>query len=176
LVPYKTPWLQLNMVLPLAISGGYALEFCYRRGAHWRTVAGAMLVCAFIVNLDQTYQLNFVHFDDDHYIYVYAHTERGYLQLIKRINEIAQRAGTGYDTGINVASPDYWPMPWYLRDYKRVGYTGHLAQTGDPIVIINTNQAGEALVTLGAQYREAGTYPLRPGVTLELFVRQDLAD
>ena len=52
-------------------------------------------------------------------------------------------------------------MPWYLRDYKHVGYTCttnpcHLAPTNDPLVIINANQAGEALVVLGGQYREVG--------------------
>ena len=184
LVPYKTPWLQLNVVLPLAIIGGYTIEFFYRLGisrALWRTVAGTILVCALVVNLQQTYQLNFVHYDDDSYVYVYAHTQRGYLQLIDQINRFAQRAGTGRDTNINIASPDYWPMPWYLRDYKHVGYTCttnpcHLAPTNDPLVIINANQAGEALVVLGGQYREVGTYPLRPGVTLELFVRRDLTD
>jgi len=179
LVPYKTPWLQLNVVLPLAIIGGYTIEFYYRLGisrAVWRTVARTLLVCALVVNLQQTYQLNFVHYDDDAYVYVYAHTQRGYLQLIDQINKFAQRAGTGYDTNINIASPDYWPMPWYLRDYRHVGYPGRLSATGDPIVIINANQAGEALTMLGDQYREVGTYPLRPGVTLELFVRRDLTD
>ena len=179
LVPYKTPWLQLNVVLPLAIVAGYTIEFYYRLGISrpvWRTVAGAVLVCALIVNLQQTYQLNFVHFDDDAYVYVYAHTQRGYLQLIDQINRFAARAGTGYETNINIASPDYWPMPWYLRDYKHVGYPGRLSATTDPIIVINANQAGEALTTLGEQYREVGTYPLRPGVTLELFVRRDLTD
>ena len=30
--------------------------------------------------------------------------------------------GTGTDTGIALVSPDYWPLPWYFRDYKKVGY------------------------------------------------------
>lgn len=179
LVPYKTPWLQLNAVLPLAITAGRGLEWLYRRGVRQpvvRWLALALVAAALGVNLYQTYQLNFVHYDDDRYVYVYAHSTRGYLQLFEQIDELARRAGTGFETNINVASPDYWPMPWYLRDYKHVGYLGRLAPTSDALVIINTNQLTEAEVLLGAQYRAAGTYPLRPGVTLMLYARRELLD
>lgn len=178
LVPYKTPWLQLNAVLPLAIIGGRGIEWLYRRGVrrlYLRWLALALLAAALGVNLYQTYQLNFVHYDDDRYIYVYAHSTRGYLQLFDQIAALARRAGTNFDTQINVASPDYWPMPWYLRDYKHVGYLGHLAPTSDALIIINVNQRAEAETLLGAQYQEVGTYPLRPGVTLLLYARRDLA-
>ncbi len=178
LVPYKTPWLQLNIVLPLAIIGGRGIEWLYRRGVrrlYLRWLALALLAAALVVNLYQTYQLNFVHYDDDRYIYVYAHSTRGYLQLFDRIDELARHADTGLDTNINVASPDYWPMPWYLRNYKHVGYLGHLAPTSDALVIINVNQRAEAQAILGAQYREVSTHPLRPGVTLVLYARRELA-
>jgi predicted membrane-bound mannosyltransferase len=180
LINYKTPWLQLNFVLPLALVGGYAIEIIYRHGARRaqagvRACALALLACALCVGLYQTYELNFVHYDDDRYPYVYAHTQRGYLDLLAKIDELAHRAGTDTDTHINVASPDYWPMPWYLRDYKNVGYLGRLAPTEDALVIINVNQQAEADQILAADYRAIGTYPLRPGVTLVLYARRDIA-
>ena len=39
----------------------------------------------------------------------------------------AARAGTGLDTGVVIVSPDYWPLPWYLRDYPRAGFFGTIA-------------------------------------------------
>jgi uncharacterized protein (TIGR03663 family) len=173
LVPYKTPWLQLNFVLPFAIIGGYAIAWLYKR---MRPLALAILAVALAVGLYQTYQLNFVHYDDDSYPYVYAHTTRGYLQLLDKIDQLAQHAGTGSDTNINIASPDYWPMPWYLRDYQHVGYIGHLGATGDALVIVNVNQQMEANALLGENYRPVGSYPLRPGVTLVLYARRDIAN
>ncbi len=178
LINYKTPWLQLNFVLPLALVGGYALEILYRhaaRRAQPPVLALALLAVALAVALYQTYQINFVHYDDDRYPYVYAHTTRGYFDLLAEIDTLARRAGTGLDTHVNVASPDYWPMPWYLRDYKNVGYLGRLAPTEDALVIVNINQQAEAETLLGANYRAVGTYPLRPGVTLVLYARRDLA-
>jgi uncharacterized protein (TIGR03663 family) len=177
LINYKTPWLQLNFILPLALVGGYALELSYRyavRRAQAPVVALALLACALGIALYQTYQINFIHYDDDRYPYVYAHTTRGYLELIAKIDELSRRAGTGTDTHVNIASPDYWPMPWYLRDYKNVGYLGRLAPTDDDLVIINVNQQAEADSVLREDYHAVGTYPLRPGVTLVLYARNDL--
>ncbi|MCA1567847.1 MAG: glycosyltransferase family 39 protein [Acidobacteria bacterium] len=175
LIKYKTPWLVLSMLVPFAITGGYAIDRLYRR--YSRALALGVLGVALLVAAYQTVQLNYVHYDNDRYIYVYAHTKREYLDLIGEINRIAERAGTKYETGINVAAPEYWPMPWYLRDYKRVGYQSRVipAATTDAVIIASTSQSAEMQATNGAKYQLVGTYPMRPGVTLNLYARRDLA-
>ncbi len=184
LVRYKTPWLALNLVLPLALVSGYAVQSLWRAGtrrsfgsAPWlRPLALALLGASLALNLYQTYQLNLVHYDDDSYPYVYAHTRREFDQLMREVDRLAARAGTGGQTAVNVLSPDYWPMPWYLRDYKHVGYPGRVVPTSDPIVIANVTQEAELLPLLGANYaRVGGLYALRPGVNLVLYARRDLA-
>jgi uncharacterized protein (TIGR03663 family) len=185
LIKYKTPWLVLSMLVPFALAGGYAIDWLYRRGAAWRTLTPAktyraaavvLLGVALAVAACQTVQLNYVHYDDDRYIYVYAHTKREYLDLIGEVNRIAERAGTKYETNINVAAPEYWPMPWYLRDYKRVGYQSRvIPATNDAIIIASTSQSAEMQALNGANYQLVGTYPMRPGVTLNLYARRDLA-
>ncbi len=177
LVPYKTPWLQLNFILPLALCAGYAIEVLYRkdvRAGRAPLMALAPLVVALALGLYQTYQINFVHYDDDSYVYVYAHTKREYLQLIDKVDELARRSGRGFDTNINVASPDYWPMPWYLRNYKHVGYLGRLGPTDDALVVVNEKQQAEAQALLGARYALVGSYPMRPGVVLLLYARREV--
>ncbi len=174
LIKYKTPWLVLSMLVPFAITGGYAIDWLYRR--YSRTLALGVLGVALLVAAIQTVQLNYVHYDNDRYVYVYAHTKREYLDLIREINRIAERAGTKYETGINVAAPEYWPMPWYLRDYKRVGYQSRVtpAATTDAVIIASTSQSAEMQATNGANYQLVKTYPMRPGVTLNLYARRDL--
>ncbi|HEX8423004.1 MAG TPA: hypothetical protein VF634_06315, partial [Pyrinomonadaceae bacterium] len=73
LINYKTPWLLLSMLVPFALTGGYAIDVIYKanRAAALAALGLALAVCAF-----QTYRINFVHYDDDTYIYVYAHTKR----------------------------------------------------------------------------------------------------
>ncbi|MDX6268982.1 MAG: hypothetical protein QOD28_205 [Acidobacteriota bacterium] len=177
LIKYKTPWLVLSMLVPFAIAGGYAIDWLYRRRtAGARPLALGVLGVALVVAAVQTARLNYVHYDDDRYIYVYAHTKREYLDLINEVNRIAERAGTKYETNINVAAPEYWPMPWYFRDYKRVGYQSRvIPTTTDAVVITSSTQSAEMQATNGANYQLVGTYPMRPGVTLNLYARRDLA-
>lgn len=177
LVPYKTPWLTLNIILPLAIISGFAIDRIYELKELGRQRIASLLFAAIFLALQlyQTIQLNFIHYDEDTYIYVYAHTQRGFLNLIDEIERISNQAGTGNKTGIAVVSPDYWPMPWYLRDYPGVGYWGHVqTPTNEALVIANQNQEAELQPALGGRYNLVGTYPLRPGVTLELYARNGL--
>ena len=55
-----------------------------------RLVALVMFV-AFAVSAYQTIDLNFINYDNDdqYYVYVYAHTRRGTLDLVKNIEQIA---------------------------------------------------------------------------------------
>jgi predicted membrane-bound mannosyltransferase len=100
---------------------------------------------------------------------------------MEEINRIAERTHQGGQTGITIVSPDYWPLPWYLRDYSRVGYFGHMTTSNEPIVIASQGQAAEVQATFGNRYQQiqsgfnpSGSFPLRPGVDLLLFTRREL--
>jgi len=250
LVEYKTPWISLNFIVPLAIVSGYALDQLYQRfGEPWLPlsiavgaialiifghftkfkygeaggVAGVMwdsdisykssyiaallllaayagyilysrsdtfrpsphfflaILVALAVSSYQMYELNFINYDNDQYPYVYAHTRRDLLQMLAEIDRISKRLGTGNDTGIAMVSPDYWPLPWYLRDYKRVGYYQQVVATNEPIIVGSMAQEEHLNQAYGDRYvlvssgKDDGTYALRPGVDLLLYVRKDVA-
>ncbi len=180
LIPYKTPWLALSFIVPLAIIGGYAIEALYRltTDTFERVLIRAFLIVALGVGAYQTVSLNFFHYDDEKYIYVYAHTVRGFLPLVDDINRVAKLAGTGTQTGITVTATDYWPMPWYLRDYNRVGYFGRMTAPSEPVIVCTEQQEAElkGLYKIDERYRRVKSYPLRPGVTLVLYVRRDVPE
>ena len=178
LIPYKTPWLVLNFIVPLALIAGYVAQFIYELdGGRVRLVAAIWLIS--LVSAYQTIDLNFINYDNDkgYYVYVYAHTTRGMLDLVHKIDEIAAKED-GPSTGISILSPDYWPLPWYLRNYTRVGYYGRTAATSEPIIIANANQKPEIDMNYGAVYRQEpsnagdGSFELRPGVRLLLYVHR----
>jgi uncharacterized protein (TIGR03663 family) len=183
LVGYKTPWISLNFIVPLALTSGYTLDVGYQKLREFQQprafIAIAVLLIAFCGY--QLYQLNFVHYDDDQLPYVYAHTKREMLTMLSEIDRIAKKNGTGTDTGIAIVSPDYWPLPWYFRDYKRVGYYQQPVPTNEAIIIGETSQEDQLKATYGDRYdlvnsglNEDGSYPLRPGVDLLLYVRRDV--
>ena len=250
LVKYKTPWISLNFIVPLAIIGGYALDQLYRRFAepwvplalaggaiallfygrmvklkdinegirsgvtwdfdfsqHWPAIVAILLLAMYAgyvlysrydrpklsqhfyvaaaivvaVLSYQMYQLNFVHYDDESYAYVYAHTRRDMLAMLAEVDRVAKRLKTGNDTGVALVSPDYWPLPWYFRDYKRVGYYQQIVPTNEPVIIGSMAQEEQLKRTYGDRYQLInsgvgdGAYPLRPGVDLLLYVRKDVA-
>lgn len=175
LIVYKTPWLVLSWLLPFALVGGYGIDYLYR-ARRWRAPALALSGLCLLVAVYQSYELNFEHYDDDRYVYVYAHTKRSFLDLINEMGRIAERTGDKYNAGINVAveNQEYWPLPWYVRDYKRVGYVGRVTETNDAVVLVKTTQVPEVEAAIGARYQRVGTYALRPGVDLVLYGRRDL--
>jgi uncharacterized protein (TIGR03663 family) len=174
LVTYKTPWCCLNMVLPLAIVAGYGLEHFYQRKRLW---TAAVATIAVGVSLYQTVVLNFFHYDDNNgakYPYVYAHTVRDFLRLVDEIDSIAAGNPAGKDIGIVVMSPEYWPLPWYLRSYRRAGFWDKIVETSEPILIVHQNQAQEVERLFGSRYRYISSHDLRPGVRLYMYLRRDV--
>ena len=180
---YKTPWICLNFIIPLALASGYALNYVYEKlresDQPWLFVPVALLLASFCGY--QLYQLNFIHYDDDVLPYVYAHTKRQMLDMTAEIDRIAEKNGTGTDTGIALVSPDYWPLPWYFRDFKKVGYYQQIVPTNEPIIIGSMAQQEDLKKNYADRYdrinsgiNEDGSYPLRPGVDLLLYVRRDV--
>jgi predicted membrane-bound mannosyltransferase len=142
-------------------------------------LVSAILVVAIAIATYQSIDLNFVNYDNDDtkYVYVYAHTTRGMLDLVNQVEQIAKE-NSGPTTGISIISPDYWPLPWYFRNFTRVGYFGRMAATSEPIIIANENQKQEVEQGFGEMYRQVeskspgGSFQLRPGVNLLLYVRR----
>jgi uncharacterized protein (TIGR03663 family) len=178
LIPYKTPWLTINITVPLAIISGYAVNEIYNLEDGLRSRIAALTLAAVSLLLcgTQSIKLNFYHYDDDQYPYVYAHTYREFLPLVNKIDELAKRAGTGAQTGITITAPEYWPLPWYLRDYEHAGFYGRMTTTNEPVVVGSVGQEAELETVLDDRYRMVGSYPLRPGVTLVLYAKKELVE
>lgn len=203
IIGYKTPWLMISFVILMALVCGYAAEQVYRLlpmislRILWLAAVGvALIACgrmAWTVNFEK-YDDNgneagyfsefgkkreFKPYVDGLYGYVYAQTDREILDLVNEIKTESARFPAKEKTGIYVASPDYWPLPWYLRDYDRTAYTGDWPKPlgeslniTQPIVIANVSQQSYLDGAPGWRL-SSRTYKLRPGVELVLFVRDE---
>lgn len=179
LIPYKTPWLLLNFVVPLALIAAYALQALYEMDHRMLIPVAVISIVATGVAAYQTIDLNFFNYDNDkgYYVYVYAHTTRSTLDLVNEVERIAKE-NSGGTTGITIVSPDYWPLPWYFRNFSRVGYFGRMAASSEPIIVANANQKDEMDANFGQYYEQVsskepdGTFELRPGVDLLLYQRR----
>jgi hypothetical protein len=178
IIPYKTPWLAISFILPMCIIAGYAInEMAAAKNASYKVLAGICAVGASIILAYQSYELNFVRYDDDKMPYVYAHTKRDFLEMINEIDRYADASGKGKDAVIQIVSPDYWPMVWYVNDYTHANFFGHPvdADNAEMIVAKKGEQDAEVMRRYSANYEYVGSWDLRPGVELMLLVRKDLA-
>jgi uncharacterized protein (TIGR03663 family) len=203
LIGYKTPWLIVNLLIPMGLLGGHAAQRLadLLTAPLLRLLAGTILVIGLVgagrltrtVSLidhsDNRNQQGFLTglgrrlkiapYLDDLSGYVYVQTEPEVLQLVELIAQEAATLPTGAELSIYVASPDYWPLPWYLRNYRTVSFSGQLPpfdENGDPaighdLIIVNSNQLADFANTTG--FRVSPTsYALRPGASLVLLVRE----
>lgn len=178
IIPYKTPWLAINFVLPLGLIAGYGINELATSHQQWKRGAAAFLAAvAFGTAAYQSINLNFYRYDDDSRPYVYAHSKREFNDLIKNIRRAAEVSGRGKEASILIVSPDYWPMPWSLREYSGTAFFGRIQPAENAEVIVGSvAQAAELDAKYSNTHDFIGTYPLRPGVDLMLYVRTDLTD
>lgn len=178
LVPYKTPWnllIFLHGMTVLAGLGACWLVTLWR--APWlRGLVVLVLLAAVAFGARQSYQGNYRYPADARNPYVYAHTSTALLRLVKRVDELATVHPAGHAMQINVLKPDgdYWPLPWYLRQYDHVGYwVTPPAQPDAPVLIAGQEVAGYLEEHLHDPY-QIEFHGLRPGKLLQLYIEQGL--
>ncbi len=175
-VKYKTPWLGLNMLLPLSIGAGYLLyEISRVRFLAGRIsltpVAALLLTAGAGYSLVKSQDLETKTYDDETHPYIYAHTQRSFLDLIRLIEEKAKGLA-GKETGIAVFAPENWPMAWYLRDYSKTGYWGEFKpEVNVDMYVVSVTQDAQMANKAAGQYLRLGPYNMRGVVDLILYVR-----
>lgn len=185
IIPYKTPWLALSFLLPMCIVAGYAINEVFESGfpdARSNAVTKAfgyfLAVMATVLLAYFTYDLNFVRYDDEDAPMVYAHTNREFLDMVRDIERFAEASGKGKEAAVEIISPDYWPLVWYLKDYPKAVFHARLiddTKNAEILVAKQDEQDAEVIRRYSANYRFVGKYHLRSGVDLMLLVRKDLA-
>jgi len=178
-ISYKTPWCLLGFLQPLillaGLGAGVLLVWARRRPV--QVLLGAVLAVAAVQLGWQAWRASCVFAADRSNPYVYAQTSPYLLNLVKKVQDLAKVHPDGRQMLVKVMAPedDYWPLPWYLRNLKRVGWWGRLPT--DPYAPV---------MIVGAQFRAAldnksdkawlmvGFFELRPKTFLELYVNFDL--
>lgn len=177
-VKYKTPWLGLNMLLPLAITSGYLIQaianLTFLGGRlSMKPVASVVLIAAAGFSSVRSYDFETKRYDDEAHAYVYAHTQRSFLDFIRLIEAHAAALGTGKGTGIAVFAPENWPMAWYLRDYTKIGYWGEIKNDVDvEMYVVSEAQDAQMAMKTAGNYDRFGPYNMRGVVNLVLYVKR----
>ena len=109
--------------------------------------------------------------------YVYAQTVDDVLRLADDLQQLAQATEGKQPCSLKVIwnDPYYWPLPWYLRRWERVGYWTRIPEQLDDGVVISAPQLDAVLTErLKDTHLMTGYYGVRPGVMAQLWVRMDV--
>ena len=173
LIPYKTPWLALNLWLPLALFAARAFESirCWaamplsRRAA--LPVFCIIAVLAGVLIVHDTRQRVFLHPADETNPYAYAHTSGDILGLPAEIADLARRNAVA-NPRIAVIASDSWPLPWYLRHFSQVGFWQPGQQVAEADFYITSTETAEQYTDRLRNFRPE-FFGVRPGVLILLW-------
>ncbi len=191
-VPYKTPWNALQFHFGWVFLAATGLRWLIR---HMKSpVRQAILYFLVFFGLSfhilQMYGANFILPAHPSNPFVYGHTSPDIYRIDKHIDYVAAIHPDGKNMYIEVIAPghDYWPLPWYLREYQRVGYTDQvpLERPPAPLILIFPELEEELAVRLYEKqppghrhlymplFEEYTT--LRPGVEIRAYLQKKWHD
>ncbi|MDD4869952.1 MAG: TIGR03663 family protein [Kiritimatiellae bacterium] len=182
-IPYKTPWCLLSFLSGMILLAGVGVVFLLNlvRGHLVRGIVCVLLIAACYNLAKQAHVTNFKYYTDPRNPYVYAHTTRDFLNLVKRVETLSLIHPQGKKMLIAVVASPYqtWPLPWYLRSFPEKGFwqiARELPEGLKPaVVVVSADQHEAVLSRLGSGYH-AEYYGLRPDVLLTMLISNELWD
>lgn len=127
-IPYKTPWCALNFLYGMVLLAGLAADrlLTWDTGKWSKSVMISVFILFGIASpLVQSFLLNGRYAAHPGNPWAYAHTSPDIFEMERAVRRVAAAHPDGSDMFIQVVAPghDYWPLPWYLRDFSQVAYT-----------------------------------------------------
>jgi uncharacterized protein (TIGR03663 family) len=198
-IPYKTPWCMLGFLHGMILLAGIGFQSAYswlgklgttdgnlesgERTSGSKLIPNVGQAIALLVLgtglchlVEQSQRANFRFYADRRNPYVYAHSGTHTQKLRDRMEQLAAVHEEGKSMRIHFFMPgsDFWPMPWYLRAFDKVGYWTELTGAPDaPVIIADSGFQEELEKRLKGKYQTA-YYGLRPGVNMLVYIEKEL--
>jgi predicted membrane-bound mannosyltransferase len=177
LIAYKTPWCLLTFWQPMLLLAGIGAVITLRsvKTQLAKSALGLVLLAGAAQLSVQAWQASVPYAADPRNPYVYAQTSPDVLRLVSQVESLAAVHPEGQQMMIKVMAPDhdYWPLPWYLRGFKRVGWWAEVpADPYAPVMIVSSQF--HANLDEKKTHLMIGYFQLRPGTFFELYVELDL--
>jgi predicted membrane-bound mannosyltransferase len=174
-ISYKTPWCLLSffhgMILLAGVGAAALVEFVRARPLKVVVVTALLGLTAQLSW--QAWRASFVYPTDRRNPYVYAQTVPDLLNLVRRTEGLARVAPAGYEIIVKIIAPDsdYWPLPWYLRRFKHLGWYENLPDDPfSPIVVVSSKLDARLDEKSDQKWIMVGLTELRPGRFFEQYV------
>lgn len=174
-IRYKTPWLACLPWAHLCLLAGFAVAgFPSQR--QWLKVALYLLVGVCLISqFRQARQASGRFAADPRNPFAYVPTRNEIETLEPWLKQLEQIAPGGTLEPIGVIGADYWPLPWYLRSFAKIGYWPTPPDDLPSLPLVFAMP--EMTATVANQLQHSHTplpRGLRAGVAVTLFVKNDI--
>ena len=192
LLPYKTPWLLLNFWLGWIILAGYGLTMLYTdlRRPVFRTLFILLCITGMTHLGYQSLVLQTRNASSPSNPWTYAQPDRDIFRIGTAMHDIASAHPDGLNMHIQIHYPgsEYWPLPWMLRDFTRIGWYDHVDMNGPaaPVILIPPVLESDLVEKLyllpppGKRHLYVPVFEnmptLRPGAPVQIYIRQSIRD
>jgi uncharacterized protein (TIGR03663 family) len=193
-IPYKTPWCMLGFLHGMILLAGVGAVALVRLMPNVlpRLIILLLLFESSIHLTWQAYLSNYKFYADSRNPYVYAHPTTEVFTIVEKIQEYANVYEDAHNIPIDVIckEDDYWPLPWYLRSFKKIRWLNGVSNNtpSAPLIIaspdVETELTNKLYKLTPLEKRQMYIFLfdepyyvwLRPKVKLLGFVRKDLWD
>jgi hypothetical protein len=178
-LPYKTPWCLLGFYHGVTLLAGLAVHGMLVRQRHAlvsAAIAGVVVAAAAHLGW-QAWRATREYAADFRNPYVYGHTSADIVNLLEQVCEVAAADPSGRGVRLNVMAPDsnYWPLPWYLRDFRQVGWWDQVPEEPyAPIMVAASRLKADFEGKSKQAWLMVGLFELRPRYFVELYVEAGL--
>jgi uncharacterized protein (TIGR03663 family) len=170
LIPYKNPWLALNLWMPLTLLAGAGLGRFWTQRPLNRVGCGLM-IAAILSGLGMnTWKWVYAKPADERNPYAYAHTVEDLLGLPSRVTQLLQGDSPETQVSVAVVADDPWPLPWYLRRIPKVGYYPSNQPAPEARIYITSLEAAERMQEQ-LKDRQPEFFGVRPEVLILVWSR-----
>jgi len=191
-IAYKTPWCCLGFLHGMIILAAIAMQAIIEvsKGRLLRGVVWAVFIAGVGHLAYQSWLGCYKYESSPANPYVYAHTSSDIFKVVDKVKRAAVLSGYGDNLAISVvcSGSDYWPLPWYLRQFRNVAWESEMnfSRAAEPVIIISPDMQGQLVKKL-YELPEPGkkdmyvylfeqNCELRPNVNLLGFISKELHD
>jgi uncharacterized protein (TIGR03663 family) len=176
-ISYKTPWCLAGFwhgtILLAGVGAAAVLNWARQR---WlKAGVGVVMLAAAGQLACQAWQASVTHGADRDNPYGYSQTSPDIFNLVDQVEALAKVTPEGHNMLVKVMAPgsDYWPLPWYLRQFSQVGWWSEMPPDPyAPVMIVSAKL--HAALDENKTHIMTGVFQLRSGVFFELYVSADL--
>jgi uncharacterized protein (TIGR03663 family) len=174
IIPYKTPWLMMVPWMHVVLLAPFAfLPGAYTNKAK---TTGLILICLLgaISGWIQSKAAISRFSNDPRNPYAYVPTTRDLTRLPSWLAQLSEQNGP--DFSIAVIGSGYWPLPWYLRQFEKVGYWPEIQEHHDePVILVMPALFDEADKIFSLSHTSVPR-GLRNNHPMMVFIRNDVWD